>query len=65
MNCKKCSFWDDEENDTWIGRTCHNPNILPGSIEVHLANASLQYYDEGGKGVTGPDFGCIHFEQKS
>jgi hypothetical protein len=56
--CKDCKFW--REPPTW-----QQPRWTQGSCQNLGEGADEMTDAEGWGGVdTGPDFGCIHFEQK-
>lgn len=63
--CKTCAHWTDEGGLSPRGyRICACPKICE-PMDYDGADDSLVYeYDEGGEISTGPDFGCIHHEQK-
>jgi hypothetical protein len=58
--CKDCKHRDD-------AGYCGNNNLQEGTYyqDTEAAKAMLLYsYDEGGSFWVGPDFGCVHWEDK-
>lgn len=70
--CKTCLWWNcGQENEMACSqnpnfRICDNLERLGESQSVDTTrNDVLQYsYDESGCIYTGPEFGCVHYEQK-
>jgi hypothetical protein len=68
--CKTCKFW--EKNDFMPPRTCIHKDlgegrdvyVLNGNEVVPFGNALTYSYREGGAFHPGPDFGCVHHEEK-
>lgn len=71
--CKTCFFWDEERRDRSVRqfdregilRICGHPKLSDlGFVSGH--SDSLAYeYDEGGLILTGPEFGCVHHEERT
>ncbi len=64
MKCKDCRRW--HPRSTMRCGECSSPKMLygydvvfPGPDEVLIEN------DEGWGMLTGPEFGCVHFEAKA
>lgn len=67
-SCSACRWWveDDHTMAPHPQRECRNEKFLHESGWPSAGDAakSLTYqYYEGGQIWTGPDFGCVHFEQ--
>ena len=79
-HCKNCKYWERQPPDSYFSRhypngrgECSNENFvytgdkdIPKSIEQH--GAWLDYSDTESYAAsfrTGPEFGCIHFEEDS
>ena len=64
--CKDCKWWDGLPTDSY--NDCSHDKIYhycPDYME-RLPDALMVYYleDKGGSIQTGPDFGCVHWEEK-
>ena len=63
--CKTCKWWDTVEIAEHFRRhrACHSPKLMPPD-DAEYGTDTLLYYDEGSKFWSGPDFGCVHHEDK-
>lgn len=70
--CKDCKWWsaDDAASRSFacepigVMRICEHPKLGDPSTVTNDADALRYEHDEGGMIETGPEFGCIHFEEK-
>ena len=64
--CKTCQHWD-EVRPLW-GRNIELAECLSGKFmegdHDYDTDCVIYTYEEGGSFLTGPDFGCIHYEEK-
>jgi hypothetical protein len=57
--CKDCRWWREDEGDADEPFWCANDKLYRYSQDgVHYSRDSSGYL------ITGPEFGCIHFEPK-
>lgn len=60
-HCKTCTWRVDGEE----GFECKNREKIGERLHTHEADDALTYsYDEGGYFRPGPEFGCVHHEEK-
>lgn len=68
-HCKDCKWWalhssrkprPYEPGDAFY---CKHPLLNTDSVEIHDQEVSGACADEGGSILTGPEFGCVHWEQ--
>jgi hypothetical protein len=60
--CKNCIFWGEPVEGANY-RKCSSPKIVRGYGDVDVPDDGANVEDDEGWGImTGPDFGCIHFE---
>jgi len=66
--CKTCKFWTDNPWGHPVPRgSCLSPKFLYGyniALDKIAPDEVLVENDEGWGFVTGPDFGCVHHEEK-
>lgn len=57
--CKTCKWWQGREKNKfgWISKYCDHPKIGGGDIETDGV-------EETDDLQMGPDFGCVHWEDK-
>lgn len=66
MNCKNCAHYDVSDPNR---PTCHHPKFKFGYYGIESVNDidadGLAIEDDEGWGwIVGPEFGCVHFEQR-
>lgn len=64
--CKDCRHWQASREEVKNGNECRSPRLLRGYgfTEVPVDGALVE--DDCGWGlITGPDFGCVLFEEKT
>lgn len=64
--CKTCKHWTPEEDRFENVGTCYHDKLAEYTGRGSCAPDALIYpYDEGaGHFWTGPEFGCVHHEEK-
>lgn len=66
--CKNCRFWGAPRGTLPYGE-CHSPSWITDEVESDAPDpAGVQLIGGGdcwwAEMTTGPDFGCIHFEER-
>lgn len=67
-NCRTCRFWKPP-NEPWASattnqRTCASPKVLKGyGMTGPPKDGMVVENDEGWALLTGPDFGCVNYEE--
>ena len=59
--CKDCKWWGTDENQAPIETVCEYPRIWGSYSEAKKHKDVMVSYETIG---TGPEFGCVHYEQK-
>lgn len=74
--CKTCKSWTPfnekypghgymKEDPVCDGGICESDKLTePTEQNAHMANTLTYAYDEGGSFWTGPEFGCVHWEER-
>jgi len=70
MNCKRCKWWKDSESliDYKPVKICDYSDDFNRDGRDKLFEIEVDAADDTNLGfqlLTGPDFGCIHFKEKS
>lgn len=62
--CKTCRHWEKDQ-PPWTDGTCEHPKM--SSIDIPEGSDTCTANDGGSMRVinTGPDFGCIHWQEKA
>ena len=62
--CKTCDFWGEFGTQESFG-ICHHPKLADlGAVRGQGPDVLGYEFDEGVAILTGPEFGCIHHEER-
>ena len=64
-NCKTCKWWEEEPDGGWGGDDWRDCNHKKLNGNQRGSDVCVPIGWEGANIVTGPDFGCIHWEGKA
>lgn len=59
--CKDCKWWEKDEHWGDNVGICQSPKIADPAIDAQAFQCTDKYEDI----LTGPDFGCVHWEEKA
>ena len=64
-HCKDCALWDLNDELSEGRRWCTSDKICERWDAADGADNLLVYsYNEGGSFSSGPEFGCVHFQER-
>lgn len=59
--CKDCKWWEKDEHWGDNVGICQSQKIADPAIDAQAFQCTDKYEDI----LTGPDFGCVHWEEKA